>query len=386
MPHHHVGGLRRGAMMGTLRCDHPDIEAFIAAKRDPARLRMFNLSVLVTDAFMAAVKNDADWPLVFAGEVYRTVRARDLWDQIMRATYDVAEPGVIFIDRINAANNLAYCETIQATNPCGEQPLPPYGACLLGAINLARFIERPFTAEAGLDTSGVEATAATAVRLLDNVIDVSAYPLPEQAAEAQSKRRIGLGITGLADALAMCGLRYGSPDAADRASAWMAAIEAAAYRASIALAREKERSRCSTLVPISHRAMPGPPREIRAAIRRDGIRNALLTTVAPTGTISLFAGNVSSGVEPIFALRYDRKILEADGSRRQETVEDYAVGLSRAAWRRCAFAGGLRHRRRPHPRRASQNAGGAAEARRSVDLQDHQLPGRHQFRGVPARL
>ncbi|MET0483775.1 MAG: ribonucleotide reductase N-terminal alpha domain-containing protein, partial [Aestuariivirgaceae bacterium] len=179
-------GSRRGAMMGTLRCDHPDIEAFIAAKRDPARLRMFNLSVLVTDAFMAAIKNDGDWPLVFAGEVYRTVRARDLWDQIMRATYDVAEPGVIFIDRINAENNLAYCETIQATNPCGEQPLPPYGACLLGAINLARFIERPFTAEAGLDASAVEATAATAVRLLDNVVDVSAYPLPEQAAEAQS--------------------------------------------------------------------------------------------------------------------------------------------------------------------------------------------------------
>ncbi|HEX2432244.1 MAG TPA: adenosylcobalamin-dependent ribonucleoside-diphosphate reductase [Aestuariivirgaceae bacterium] len=324
-------GSRRGAMMGTLRCDHPDIEAFIAAKRDPARLRMFNLSVLVTDAFMAAVKNDADWPLVFAGEVYRTVRARDLWDQIMRATYDVAEPGVIFIDRINAANNLAYCETIQATNPCGEQPLPPYGACLLGAINLARFIERPFTAEAGLDTSGVEATAATAVRLLDNVIDVSAYPLPEQAAEAQSKRRIGLGITGLADALAMCGLRYGSPEAADRASAWMAAIEAAAYRASIALAREKGAFPLFDAGPyLASGHARTLPREIRAAIRRDGIRNALLTTVAPTGTISLFAGNVSSGVEPIFALRYDRKILEADGSRRQETVEDYAVRAYRA--------------------------------------------------------
>ncbi len=324
-------GSRRGAMMGTLRCDHPDIEAFIAAKRDPARLRMFNLSVLVTDAFMAAVKNDADWPLAFAGEVYRTVRARDLWDQLMRATYDVAEPGVIFIDRINAANNLAYCETIQATNPCGEQPLPPYGACLLGAINLARFIERPFTAEAGLDTSAIEAAAATAVRLLDNVIDVSAYPLPEQAAEAQSKRRIGLGITGLADALVMCGLRYGSPEAATRAAAWMAAIEAAAYRSSIALAREKGAFPLFEAGPyLASGHARTLPREIRAAIRRDGIRNALLTTVAPTGTISLFAGNVSSGVEPIFALRYDRKILEADGGHRQETVEDYAVRAYRA--------------------------------------------------------
>ncbi|HEX3215244.1 MAG TPA: adenosylcobalamin-dependent ribonucleoside-diphosphate reductase [Aestuariivirgaceae bacterium] len=319
-------GSRRGAMMGTLRCDHPDIEAFIAAKRDPARLRMFNLSVLVSDAFMAAVKNDGDWPLVFAGKVYRTVRARSLWDQIMRATYEVAEPGVIFIDRINAANNLGYCEIIQATNPCGEQPLPPYGACLLGSVNLARFVERPFTAEAGIDLAALEATAATAVRLLDNVIEVSAYPLPQQAEEARSKRRIGLGITGLADALAMCGLRYGSPAAAQQASSWMAAIEAAAYRASVELAREKgpfplfdsERYLASGHV----RTLPG---ELRAAIRRDGIRNALLTTVAPTGTISLFAGNVSSGVEPIFALRYERKILEADGSHRQETVEDYAV-------------------------------------------------------------
>jgi ribonucleoside-diphosphate reductase alpha chain len=319
-------GSRRGAMMGTLRCDHPDIEAFIAAKRDPARLRMFNLSVLVTDAFMTAVKNDADWPLVFAGTIYRTVRARHLWDQIMRATYEVAEPGVIFIDRINAGNNLSYCETIQATNPCGEQPLPPYGACLLGSVNLARFVERPFTAEAGLDIATLEATAMTAVRLLDNVVDVSAYPLPQQAAEARSKRRVGLGITGLADALVMCGLRYGSAAAAEQASAWMAAIETAAYRSSIELAREKgpfplfdaDRYLASGHV----RTLPA---ELRAAIRRDGIRNALLTTVAPTGTISLFAGNVSSGVEPIFALRYERKILEADGGHRQETVEDYAV-------------------------------------------------------------
>ena len=224
------------------------------------------------------------------------------------------------------------------------------------------------------------------MRLLDNVIDVSAYPLPEQAAEAQSKRRIGLGITGLADALAMCGLRYGSPDAADRASAWMAAIEAAAYRASIALAREKERSRCSTLVPISHRAMPGPPREIRAAIRRDGIRNALLTTVAPTGTISLFAGNVSSGVEPIFALRYDRKILEADGSRRQETVEDYAVPYRALHGGDAPLPAAFVTAADLTPAEHLRMQVALQQARRSVDLQDHQLPGRHQFRGVPARL
>jgi ribonucleoside-diphosphate reductase alpha chain len=209
--------------------------------------------------------------------------------------------------------------------------LPPYGACLLGAVNLARFIERPFTAEAGLDAAGLEATAATAVRLLDNVIDVSAYPLPEQSREAQAKRRIGLGITGLADALAMCGLRYGSPEAAGRASEWMAAIEQAAYRASIALAREKGSFPLFDAGPyLASGHARTLPAEIRAAIRRDGIRNALLTTVAPTGTISLFAGNVSSGVEPIFALRYDRKILEADGSHRHETVEDYAVRVYRA--------------------------------------------------------
>ena len=196
-------GSRRGAMMATMRCDHPDIEAFIEAKKDPARLRMFNLSVLVTDAFMAAVKADGPWELSFGGKVYKTVEARDLWNRIMRSTFDYAEPGVIFIDRINAMNNLGYAETIAATNPCGEQPLPPYGACLLGSINLATLVTGAFEAGAKLDTAALDRLVRVAVRMMDNVVDASRFPLPEQAAEAQAKRRIGLGVTGLADALLM---------------------------------------------------------------------------------------------------------------------------------------------------------------------------------------
>jgi ribonucleoside-diphosphate reductase alpha chain len=206
-------GSRRGAMMATLRCDHPDIEAFIDAKSDAARLRMFNVSVLVTDPFMAAVEADGPWDLIFDGRVYRTVQARDLWNKIMRATYDYAEPGVIFIDRINAENNLNYVETIAATNPCGEQPLPPYGACLLGSINLARLVDAPFTGAARIDDDKLADLVATSVRMMDNVVDASRFPLEAQAAEARAKRRIGLGVTGLADALAMMGLRYGSADA-----------------------------------------------------------------------------------------------------------------------------------------------------------------------------
>src|SRR6266403_4031991 len=198
-------GHRRGAMMATLRCDHPDIEAFIEAKREPGRLRMFNLSVLATDAFMTAVEEDAPWELKFNGTTYKVLQARELWDKIMRATYGYAEPGVIFIDRINRRNNLWYCEQIHATNPCGEQPLPPYGACLLGSLNLARFVEQPFTAEARLDTDRLAALVPDAVRLMDNIIDISAFPLPEQQEEAVQKRRIGLGVTGLADALILCG-------------------------------------------------------------------------------------------------------------------------------------------------------------------------------------
>ncbi len=232
-------GSRRGAMMATLRCDHPDIEAFIEAKSEPGRLRNFNLSVLVTDDFLAAVRADKPWELKFGGKVYRTLPARALWERIMRATYDFAEPGVVFIDRVNARNNLNYCEEIHATNPCGEQPLPPYGACLLGSINLARLIDHPFTSGATLDRAKLEERVKVAVRFLDNIIDVSNYPLEAQRKEAMSKRRIGLGVTGLADALIFAGVRYGTPEAAKLAGGWMAIIQNAAYAASAELAAEK---------------------------------------------------------------------------------------------------------------------------------------------------
>ena len=247
-------GARRGAMMATLRCDHPDIEAFVDAKADPARLRNFNLSVLVTDAFIRAVRDGASWDLVFDGRIWRTVDARSLWDRIMRATYDYAEPGVVFIDRVNAQNNLGYCEDIQCCNPCGEQMLPPYGACLLGSINLARLVDKPFTSEARLDEARLEALAATAVRFLDNAIDVSNYPLDAQRQEAKAKRRIGLGVTGLADALILCGVRYGTPEAAALARRWMATIERAAYLASAGLAAGERR-----LPALRRRALPGRP-------------------------------------------------------------------------------------------------------------------------------
>ena len=214
-------GARRGAMMGTLRCDHPDIEAFIEAKREPERLRNFNLSVLVTDAFMAAVKADGRWDLVFDGRIYKTVSARAVWDLIMRATYDAAEPGVVFIERINAENNLRYCETIHATNPCGEQPLPPYGACLLGSINLAKLVAHPFTEAASLDDNELARLTRIAVRLLDNAIGVSRFPLAAQEREAKAKRRIGLGVTGLADALLFCRARYGSAHSIALIERWL---------------------------------------------------------------------------------------------------------------------------------------------------------------------
>ncbi len=323
-------GTRRGAMMATLRCDHPDIETFIEVKGDAARLRNFNLSVLVTDDFVRAVREDAVWPLVFEGKVYKTLGARALWDRLMRATYNYAEPGVIFIDRINAQNNLSYCETIHSTNPCGEEPLPPYGACLLGSINLAKLIDNPFTAEARLDTERLKSLTATAVRFLDDVIDISNYPLPEQRKEAKAKRRIGLGVTGLADALILSGVRYGSPQSVAFAKGWMAAIEVAAYGASAEIAREKG---AFPLYDAEHiLAVPGIqrlPTDVREAIARHGIRNGLLTSIAPTGTISLLAGNVSSGIEPVFDFSYQRRLLERDGSARTETVEDYAHALYR---------------------------------------------------------
>lgn len=323
-------GSRRGAMMATMRCDHPDIEAFIEAKRDPARLRMFNLSVLVTDAFMAAVKADGPLELVFGGKVYRTVEARDLWNRIMRSTFDYAEPGVIFIDRINAMNNLGYVETIAATNPCGEQPLPPYGACLLGSINLPTLVKDAFDAHASMDMKALDHLVRVAVRAMDNVVDASRFPLPEQQAEAKAKRRIGLGVTGLADALLMVGLRYGSEEAARVTEIWMHAIARAAYLASVDLAKEKGAFPLFDAEGfLASGNMAQMDTDVRDAIAKHGIRNALLTSVAPTGTISLYAGNVSSGIEPVFAYAYTRKVLQKDGSRTEEEVVDYAVRLWR---------------------------------------------------------
>lgn len=323
-------GARRGAMMATLRVDHPDIEAFIDAKSDPEKLRNFNLSVLVTDAFMDAVQRDAPWDLVFNGKVYRTLDARALWQKLMRATYDYAEPGVIFIDRINTRNNLSYCETIHATNPCGEQPLPPYGACLLGSINLTRFIANPFHKDAALDRDAVAKRVAIAVRLLDNMIDVSQTPLKAQHDEAHAKRRIGLGVTGLADALIALNVDYDSKKGRRLAESWMKIIQNAAYRASAELAAEKGAfplyDKAAILAAPNVQALSKTTRKL---IAKHGLRNGCLTSIAPTGTISLLAGNVSSGIEPVFDARYERTFRSDNGSETTLTIEDYACGLYR---------------------------------------------------------
>ncbi|MBC7102983.1 MAG: adenosylcobalamin-dependent ribonucleoside-diphosphate reductase [Parvibaculum sp.] len=319
-------GSRRGAMMATMRCDHPDIEAFIEAKQEPGRLTMFNLSVLATDPFMEAVKRDGDWELAFGGRVYKTLKARALWDRIIAATYAYAEPGVIFIDRINKRNNLYYAEEIHATNPCGEQPLPPYGACLLGSINLAALVKEPFTDGAHIDGKELAELVRVAVRAMDNVIDVSRFPLPEQRHEAQAKRRIGLGVTGLADALIMCRARYGSDASIELIRTWMKALSRAAYLASVEIAKEKGPFPLFVAdAYLAGETVAGLDRDVREAIAEHGIRNALVTSIAPTGTISLFAGNVSSGIEPVFAYAYTRKVLMPDGTRREEKVRDFAV-------------------------------------------------------------
>ena len=315
-------GVRRGAMMATMRCDHPDVEKFIEAKRDPLRLRMFNMSVLVTDKFMAAVKNNEKFDLKFDGKVYKTINAKSLWDKIMSSTFHYAEPGVIFIDRINEMNNLNYVETIACTNPCGEQPLPPYGACLLGSINLVAMLNDDYS----INYRSLDTTVALAVRMMDNVIDVSKFPLKEQEEEAKNKRRIGLGVTGLADALALVGITYGSDEAVEWTDKIMKSISVAAYGASIELSKEKGSFPLFDADKyLATSNMKGMPRHIRMSIKEHGIRNALLTSIAPTGTISLYAGNVSSGIEPIFALSYERKVMQKDGSKVTEVVEDYGV-------------------------------------------------------------
>lgn len=326
-------GYRRGAMMATMRCDHPDIEDFISAKQEAGRLNMFNLSVLITDPFMDAVKNDDKWDLVFGGKTHRSIGARALWDCIMRSTYEAAEPGVIFIDRINRLNNLYYCEEIKATNPCGEQPLPPYGACDLGSINLARLVYAPFTPEACLDEAELARIIPLAVRMLDNVIDVSTFPLETQAKEAKSKRRVGLGVTGLADALIMCRVRYGSPEAIGIVGSWMEMIQRLAYLASVELAAEKGAFPLfDGEAYLAGDTIMGLDEEIRQSIKANGIRNGLLTSIAPTGTISLLAGNVSSGIEPVFSYEYQRDVISDDGTKRLEAVTDYAYSLYRTLY------------------------------------------------------
>lgn len=302
-------GQRRGAQMGVMRCDHPDIRDFITAKRNNARLKMFNLSVAITDNFMKAVKNNENWELVFDGKVHQTVRAAELWDLIMKSTYDYAEPGFILTDRINEMNNLWYCEDIRATNPCGEQPLPPYGACLLGSVNLTCFVKNPFTNHAEIDFDAIAETAAIAVRLLDNVIDLSNYPLPRQQREAKDKRRMGIGLTGLADMFIFMKQRYGSDKSAELASKVMETITHAAYSASVELGREKGVfPRFDAEKYCQGKFIATLPGELREKIRKYGLRNSHLTSIAPTGTISLFAQNVSSGLEPVFAYTYTRKI------------------------------------------------------------------------------
>lgn len=349
-------GARRGAMMATLRCDHPDIEEFIDAKHDKRELRHFNVSVLVSDAFMEAVRRDDEWALVFpekalghayqgaetvmrrwSGEaepvpcrVLRKVRARALWSRIMNATYAYAEPGVLFIDRINQYNNLWYREHISATNPCGEIPLGPYGACNLGSLNLTRFVREPFSAAARLDLDAIRAAVPVAVRMLDNVVDASQFPLERQAQQARGTRRIGLGITGLGDALIMLGITYGNPESYATAVAVMKTICHAAYRASVDLAKEKGRfpffERDKYLEGAFVRNLPD---DIRAGIAEHGIRNSHLTAIAPTGTISLLANNVSSGLEPVYDFSYRRRVLEADGTYSEYELTDYAVALWR---------------------------------------------------------
>jgi ribonucleoside-diphosphate reductase alpha chain len=348
-------GARRGAMMATLSCDHPDIEAFIEAKRDPQSLRHFNLSVLVNDAFMHAVERDEVWPLLFPlapGEntsdelierhwsgseapqlcrVFKWVKARELWESLMRAAYDCAEPGVIFIDRVNQLNNLWYCEHINATNPCGEVPLPAFGACDLGSLNLSCFVRRPFTPEASLDLDAISEASALATRMLDNVYDASLFPLPQQADEARATRRLGLGITGLADALVMLGLRYGSAESLRCADEVMACICHAAYRTSAGLAQEKGAFHKLEMENYLQGAFVSKlPADIRRDIQKHGIRNSHLTAIAPTGTVSLLAGNVSSGLEPVYDWRCQRNVRAADGSLVAYETQDYAYALFRA--------------------------------------------------------
>lgn len=322
-------GHRRGAQMGVLRVDHPDIEEFINAKHNISELTGFNLSIAVTDEFMEAVVAEADFDLRWGGQVYKTIDAAALWESIMRSTWDWAEPGVLFIDRINGMNNLHYCETIAATNPCGEQPLPPYGACLLGSFNMAKYVKWNMSKQCWeLDLAQLEADIPHVVRAMDNVVDRARYPLPQQRAEALNKRRMGLGVTGMANALEALGYPYGSPEYLAQQEVILKTIAVGCYRASALLAAEKgafplfDREQYLAGRFITQLREEAP--DVVDLIAQHGIRNSHLTSIAPTGTISLCADNCSSGIEPVFDYVQTRPVNTPAGQELVE-VEDYGV-------------------------------------------------------------
>lgn len=317
-------GHRRGAQMGVLRVDHPDIEDFIRAKHNNDKLTGFNISIGITDKFMECLKTGEKFPLEWEGRVYRYIDPKPLWDQIMRSTWDWAEPGVLFIDRINEMNNLWYCETIEATNPCGEQPLPPYGACLLGSFNIVKYISMGPHGQPSFNISQLIADIPHVARAMDNVIDRTIYPLPAQEREAKAKRRMGLGVTGMANALEVLGMPYGSPEYLKTQGLILQVIRDELYAASAHLAAEKGSFPLfDKELYLQGNFIKELPEDVRALIAEHGIRNSHLTSIAPTGTISLTADNVSSGIEPPYLLFYDRTIQTFNGPK-VERVEDYA--------------------------------------------------------------
>ncbi|MCB0391689.1 MAG: adenosylcobalamin-dependent ribonucleoside-diphosphate reductase [Bdellovibrionales bacterium] len=316
---------RRGAMMANLRCDHPDVVKFIEAKHKSGELTNFNLSVLVTDKFLQAVKNNQTWQLVFDNKVFDELRARELWQKIITSSYEFSEPGVLFIDKINDDNNLNYCEKIYATNPCGEVPLPPFGACNLGSINLTQFIEAPFSDQPKFNFEKCFETLKVAQRFLDNVLDVTDFPLEQQKISALNSRRIGLGVTGLASSFAMLNIKYGTEESFRFVDQLMSNYCQVAYEASIEVGREKG------VFPLFSKQYGQKgfashlPEALLDKIKKYGLRNSHLLSIAPTGTISVLANNVSSGIEPIFKYEYLRKVIFNDGQKEDYKVKDFAV-------------------------------------------------------------